>query len=279
MLLWVQLAVFFGLWAALGVAAARGRGPSVALDALLGVAGTLLLLIHAAFVDDPRWTRLMSVPEAWLWSNLAWPGACLLAALAWRRMKPGRFGGQRAFAAAALVLLGAWRGPSDALTRPPQLGPDRWEHRGPDAVCRQTTNATCGPAAVASAVRVLGIHTTETAMSRAALTSPAGTSDLGLYRALRLALSNTPHRVELYSGPSDTLEHFPAVLSLSSRAAATGQLVPVGARHAVALLRRDADGTVLVADPYSGLQRWTPDRLRELWPGRAFVVRTTPTAK
>lgn len=276
---WVQWTLFLVIWAVVGTLAARSRRSGVAFDALLGAAATALLVTHAAMVDDLRWVRLLPVVEVWLWSNLAWPGACLLAALAWRRMPSGRLGGQRAWTACVLLALGLWRGPSALLTPPPPLGPERWDRRGDAVVCRQTTNATCGPAAVASALAALGLPGTEASLARAALTTAGGTSDLGLYRALRLSLRGTPHRVVLYAGPPEGLTDFPAVLSIESRAAAAGTLVPVGARHAVALLSRDDDGTVVVADPYSGLQRWTPGQLNGLWSGRVLAVRRDATTR
>ena len=169
-----------------------------------------------------------------------------------------------------LVGLGVDRTLGELYRPAPRLGPPVWN--GP--VCRQSTTATCAPAAVASALAAVGVRADEASMCRAALTTRNGTSNLGMYRALRVALDGKPFAVTVFSGSAADLAAFPAVVSLEMQGVAQGTL-PVGARHAVAILGRDA-GRFLVADPFVGLLRWPPDRLASMWTGHAFVVQKFP---
>ena len=61
--------------------------------------------------------------------------------------------------------------------------PTRW---GPDGVCRQQTDFTCGPAAAVTALKRLGVMADEGAMALAAVTTPlTGTSPEAMARMLK----------------------------------------------------------------------------------------------
>lgn len=250
------------------VVGARGRR---AVQLTLAVASVIVLGASAYLLDDPRWVLVVPSPEAWLWTNLALPGSAVLAAVAFRAAS---IRWQGVLLAVVMLVFGAYRSLGPLVSPAPALGPPRWVADG--RVCRQSTPATCGPAAVASALAAVGVATDEAAMSRAGLTSRSGTSTLGIYRAIRVGLAGADPQfaVRYHGGSEATLASFPAVVSIEPPdVRASAGLLPLGARHAVAVLARDLSGDLVVADPYAGLQRWprgTLDRLRAR--GGAFFV-------
>src|SRR5204862_2009719 len=73
------------------------------------------------------------------------------------------------------------------LAKMPAVG-EKWQ----DGVCRQTSQATCGPAAAATLLQVNNIAATEAEMAELCLTTSKGTSMLGLYRGLKIKTRQTP---------------------------------------------------------------------------------------
>lgn len=264
-----QIAAYFLLSLALLLVAVRL--PRRAGAGIAGIA-VVILLAHALWLaDDVRWAGWLPGREVWLWSNPTLPAGALLAGVAWRGLPPTVW--QRVVLCVVLLGLGVDRAVGQLYRPSVKLGQARWEK----GVCRQSTKATCGPAAVASALAAVGVTTSEAEMSTAGLTTADGTTNLGIYRALCVGLEGKPFSVAPYHGAIGELRTFPAVLSIQARGvAAASSLIPVGAKHAVAVLGREeeaAGGRLIVADPYAGLQRWKPEQLRELWSGNAFVVR------
>ena len=122
-----------------------------------------------------------------------------------------------------------------------------------------------------SALAALNIRTDEATLCQAAFTTTAGTRNLTLYRALRQATRNTPIQISAYRGPAATLPT-PAIVVLAPANVGAGATIPIGARHAIAILGRNQAGKLIVADPYSGTQYWSPSQLESLWTRSAFVL-------
>lgn len=265
MAMWWQIGLYVlisvgAVWLGYGLARSRVMG------SLLMGAVVALLLIHGVWLADHlRWGNLLPWREVWLWSNPTGWGAGMLVGAAWRLLPDVKW--QKALLCAAMAGLGVDRSIGWMYRERAVLGRERWEGN----VCRQTTKSSCGPAAVASALRALGITTSEKDMAEAGMTRAAGTSNLGIYRALRAGLDGTSYRIRAYVGEPEGLTAFPAVVSIESQGVAVG-LIPVGAKHAVAVLGRDEQGRWIVADPYAGMQRWNPEWLQSVWTGGAWVI-------
>lgn len=251
----------------LGVSAlllTRNRPRSVVPLALATTAGSVLLLTT---LDNPIWTRLLPTPNVWLWSDFGLPLATLFAVVIWRKFT---IRWQRNLFAPLVILLSIGRMSYLYLAPAPSLGPERWDSTHSD--CRQSTVVTCAPAAVASALNRVGVHTTEAEMTQAALTTADGTGNLGIYRALRVGLTSAglDRQLEIQT-KTDTTPNFPSLPAVISIQTKTKGLSP-SERHAVAVLEKLADGRFLIADPFTGLQRWTPEELSNLLSGVCFII-------
>jgi hypothetical protein len=265
--MWIHVSAYLVLSALLGVSAWRLTVASRVAGYVVAVGTVGGMVAFAVWMnDDVRWVRWIPGREVWLWSNLTGLGGATLAGVATRALPPIRW--QRALLVAVLLGLGLYRSIGVLWEAAPKLGNQKWN----GMVCRQTTLSTCGPCAVASALAAVHVHTTEREMSREGLTSVNGTSNLGMYRALVTGLEGTGRPVGIYRGPADGLSEFPAVVSITVQGVSRG-VVGVGGKHAVAVIGRSADGRFYVADPFVGLQRWTPEQLAEGWCGWAMVVR------
>jgi hypothetical protein len=182
------------------------------------------------------------------------------------------------FPLAALCLWGAygWLG-----SRPQDLD-DHWTK----GVCRQTSPATCTPAAAATLLAHHGVKTTEREMSDLCLATPKGTRAQGLYRGLKLKTAGTDLAVTPFHG---TIEDLQSVVARDGPVILTVQLkhgAPVdprfhrdwgwvpGVYHHVVLFRFHQGGTILeVGDPAIGREFWGIDALQALWHGQAIQLR------
>jgi hypothetical protein len=153
--------------------------------------------------------------------------------------------------------------------------PDRVRRavRPEDLLCSQTTDYTCGPAAAASMLRLLGIDADEIEMAALCLTRPGrGTLDLGMYRGLNLKLrdAGARRRVRILRLDPDDLAavRTPCILR-----------VRLGSDHMVVLLETHGDRLVVFdpSTPHSRLiwdRRWLTQQAR--WSGLAFVPVPAP---
>lgn len=167
-----------------------------------------------------------------------------------------------------------------ALIRP-LLGPiPVCEQRWDGDICMQSTKHTCSPASAASALRRLGITTTEAEMARLCLTRE-GTHWMGLYRGLSKKLPPV-WRIEVFDAANtETLRHVsensPAILTveLPHDIPATWKYrqesgwLP-GVSHSVVCLGLHSDGHWLIVDPANGLERWSAPDLIVLWRGQGM---------
>lgn len=221
--------------------------------------------------------------SAVLLSNLTFVLVCFLAGFAWEI--PGVPSLRGGIVLATLVLLGGvflFAPFLRPLLMPIELeATSRW--RGD--VCLQTHDASCGPAAAATLLRLHGIRTDERSMATVCLTSRAGTEPLALYRGLGLSTSDTNLRPRLASRRPEEwsrLNQFPVLAMVSPPVAPTippsraGRLQKLLGRssegHAVVVLGRLADGDYLIGDPASGPRVWDPHVMAHYFSGQAIYL-------
>ena len=194
--------------------------------------GMLFAVYYLHWFDDAVWFYQF---RSWPLSELAASGAGLLAGLvqAWmirkglrlRPLVPG------------LLLAGLFVPYMKSVVAPLDLAGLAAVCR--DGVCLQTTASTCGPASVASILRVFDIEETEKTLAKEAFTSSGGTENWYLARALRRR-GFSAHYV-VVDRPVARLP-FPSV---------AGVLLPGGAGHFISVLA-ETDTAYVVGDPMYG---------------------------
>jgi hypothetical protein len=194
--------------------------------------GILLAIYYLHLFDDAVWFYRF---RSWPLSELSASGAGLLAGLiqAWtirkglrlRTLVPG------------LLLAGLFVPYMKPVIAPLDLTKLAAECR--DGVCLQSTPATCGPASVASILRMFNVEETEKTLAREAFTSAGGTENWYLARALRRRGFSV--RYVVVDRPVAELP-FPSV---------AGVLLPGGIGHFISILE-ETDTTYVVGDPMYG---------------------------
>lgn len=169
------------------------------------------------------------------------------------------------------------------LLMPIELEPlSRW--RG--GICLQTHDASCGPAAAATLLRLHGIETDERTMADACLTSRAGTEPLALYRGLNLQTRGTGLQPRLASRrPADWVRQgqYPVLAMVTPPAAQmippnrSGRLRKLLGRsrsegHAVVVLGQLDNGAFLIGDPASGKRVWDANLMSHFFSGQAIYL-------
>jgi hypothetical protein len=258
-------AVLFCFGLALGRRLSPRAAAAVALTACAFIVAFVLLLS-----DNILLARLLPFSSLIVLGDWLPPAVALLAGLAWRRM-PGH-AARKAVLVFPLVALCGFRSYGHLFGDVPALGPDRWKA----GVCRQTSQASCSPAAAATLLRAHGIDATEAEMASLCLTRPAGTSMHGLYRGLKLKTRGTPWDVDVFRGDLGALRRDPGPAILSVRLdsgpgvdARYEQLwgwAP-GVNHTVVFFVFRPDGKTDVGDPAVGLEHWREEDVRVLWHG------------
>ncbi len=225
------------------------------------------------------WARLIPVSAAIIYSNLSAPLAAMAAG--WAAHLPNTPVWRRA---AMVLLLGAgsltaifWPLLSIAL-RPAPAGGDDWAL----GVARQTSWATCSPAAAATLLQANGIIASESQMIPLCLTDGSGTPTLGLYRGVKLVAEQQGRDVEVIDSTLDellTADDWPALLAVKlplqtedRRYAENWGWIP-GMGHSVVVLGAAEQDQVWVGDPSVGLERWSRRDLEILWHGDGLRVR------
>lgn len=239
--------------------------------------GMMLAVVLIGYIvcvwDHPCLARWLPYSNLIVLGNALPLFAALLAGLSCRRLR----GRPRARYTAVVLLTVVGVG---ALIRP-VLGEapvcdERWEG---DA-CLQTTKHTCSAASAATALRRVGVVTTEAEMARLCLTRK-GTHWMGLYHGLSQKLAPA-WRIEVFDAKSlETLRHVsqdaPAILTVE-----LPQDVPAGweyrqengwlpgISHSVVCLGPDGDSHWRIVDPANGIERWSTTDLLVLWQGHGM---------
>jgi hypothetical protein len=270
----IVIAVSGGLFAA-AVRAGRAWPPMVSGIVAIGVCA--FLVVFCLFLHDSlffaRWLPFTNVVVL---ADCRVPAVAILVGLLWRRIDgPERRRMLLLTPLPAVVLI-----PSVSMLfqKPLELH-NRWN----GDVCMQTSHATCSPAAAATILRSHGIDTSEAEMARLCLTSPDGTSLLGLYRGLRLKTAGTGLNVQPFHGDMAALKSRvadgPVILSVGLRPGAdvdpryqSSWGWQPGVWHTVVLFGFEPDGRPIVGDPSVGRERWSVSNLDVLWHGDGIAV-------
>lgn len=204
------------------------------------------------------------------WLPLA---AALLGGLAWARGRGSVW--RKGACAVPLVIVAICSASGPLLGTPPACGDD-WEN----AVCLQTSEASCGAASAATLLAAHGISATENEMARLCLTRRDGTAPLGLYRGLKLKTRGTAWAVETFASRTDELRTgggLPAILLVRYDKGASADPRyerewgwSPGVTHMVVVFRFTADDKVEVGEPMVGRERWSVQGLRLLWHGKGL---------
>ncbi len=219
---------------------------------LCAVPGILLAIYYLHLFDDAVWFYQI---RSWPLSELSASGTGLLAGLiqAWtikkglrlRTLMPG------------LLLAGLFVPYMKPVVAPLDLANLTAECR--DGVCLQTTPSTCGPASVASILRMYDVEESERTLAIEAYTSSGGTENWYLARALRQRGFSV--RFVVVDKPVAELP-FPSV---------AGVLLPGGFGHFISILGETAT-TYVVGDPMYGRVTVTKSRLSDSYDFTGFFM-------
>jgi hypothetical protein len=273
--LWVAAGAMAGASAvlfSLGLALGRRLPPRGGAALAFGVCAFIVAFtFHLS--DKLVLARLLPFSNVIVLGDWLPPAVALLAGLAWRRM-PGR-AWRKAVLVVPLVAVCGLRSYGRLFGDVPPLGQARWKA----GMCRQTSQASCSPAAAATLLAARGIDATEAEMATLCLTRDAGTSMLGLYRGLKLKTRGTRWDVEAFRGNIESLRSEPGPVILSVRLdpapgvdARYQQLwgwAP-GVSHTVVFFGFQSDGKTDIGDPAVGREYWREDDVRVLWHGEGL---------
>jgi hypothetical protein len=239
---WVWAAaalILFAASLALGVRLGKKRDPDRVALATASVC-VVLLVLRAVFRFHPEIDYALLPVDAYAAVRPWWafPFAFAALGIGTRRMST-RFSRAGVAVCAGLLLAFA----ASRLFATAALDPSSFRGRpGPDGLCRQSTDYSCGAAAAATLLARLGVATDEGAMAEACgTTALTGTDEFGVCRGLREKLAGTGRSARIVASDWENLRRRPlpalAVVAFTF-------LVD----HWVVVLEADEDG-VLVGDP------------------------------
>lgn len=181
----------------------------------------------------------------------------------------------------------------DVLWAPGPLGDGRVDSRpGVPTLVRQTETSTCAPAAAATLLRTLGVdpQASERELAALSFTHPTeGTSDLGLYRGLRLGARGRSVQFG-FRTLGELREAAPCMVFVSlERDRVPDQKTfefmrdqcnwNEGEVHAVVCFGFGSDSrdgkawdVAVIGDPNYGVERWSLDHFKYLWDGTTLEV-------
>jgi hypothetical protein len=240
----------------------------------------LLLALGLLFYSGTRWHDNLYLARALPLSNVVVIGdvlpieGALMIGLAWPLIAGGVR--RKLILIVPLVAVALYQANWPLFSEGPQVG-NRWR----DGVCRQTTKATCAPAAAATLLQYCSIPTSEAEMARLCLTSTKGTSLLGLYRGLKLKTHGSAWQPRPFVGTLAELKELraPVILSVGLERGANVDpryerhygWVP-GISHTVVLFDILPDDKLLIGDPATGREVWSATDLSVLWRGQAIYL-------
>lgn len=272
--LYVGMVINFAISSVLCVGAlwvGRHLSRVVATGMVILLTGWLFLYIEMLH-DDLRMARMLPFSNVIVLGNLSAPLVGLIVGVSWRLVPGGKLRKGLVLMPLVGVCLCMAYAPVFA-TDVPVLG-DRWDH----GICLQTSKESCSPAAAATLLYAHGIRTTEQEMARLCLTSPRGTTMLGLYRGMKIKTRGTGWDVEIFRGSVQELRGLGGTM-LVSVGVKKGEEEsahfekeygwPPGLKHTVVVF--DFPGNeVEVGDPAAGRQQWSVNNLEKLWYGEGL---------
>ncbi|MEZ6061825.1 MAG: cysteine peptidase family C39 domain-containing protein [Planctomycetaceae bacterium] len=257
------------------------------LDVIAAVI-VVLTLAYVRFIWDQLWiVNWIPLPSAIVLTNWFPLLLSALAATVWLRLSPGSLA-RRAPAMMLMIAAAVYSVMYFVPTEVP-VCQDEWMKALPPlqhAVCVQTNDHTCSPAAAATILVALGIDANEQEMARLCMTSKRGTTWLGLYHGLATKLLGSGYRVEFFQAHTSDLQNlsaeFPLLLCCELNES-DADMVPKyvsddgwkpGVAHSVVYF-----GTVgqadqhVIGDPSRGYEIWTAHDLGLLWTGTGLRIR------
>ncbi|WP_146526844.1 cysteine peptidase family C39 domain-containing protein [Novipirellula artificiosorum] len=254
-------------------------GQSTILALTIAVSAMFAFLFYAA--GRLYWARWIPDSAVIAWSNLT----PLFAAAAtgwvfrlpntplWRRATLAGLLGLACLAAVLWPFLGIWLRP----TLPAG-------HKVVRGITRQTSWATCSPAAASTFFRFSGIEATEAALIPLCLTDASGTPTLGLYRGVKRIANQQGRDAQAVLMSMDELEKnhaWPLLIMVKLPEAGFRESTYVtewgwvpGLGHTVVILGRNEEGHYAIGDPAVGAELWSAADLNVLWHGDAIRLVT-----
>lgn len=250
---------------------------------MAGFAGLAAYLEYAW--DLAATVRYLPFSNAMIVGNLAPPTCAILAGIAYNALT-GPWWRRVVIPGLSVVL--ACYGVSRPIFAEQPKSASLWK----GGIWRQTDQASCTPAAAATFLNAHGIGATEAEMAALCRTTNQGTSTLGLYRGLVLKTRGTKWKVKpITTRNIDELREAvddPIIVSTGLKLEAAASADPrymtdwgwaPGVKHTVVLLKALDSEFTIVADPATGVERWTREALQLLYQGEGFqLVEETPNA-
>ena len=160
-------------------------------------------------------------------------------------------------------------------------GPSIWMHYklknlettfSKDGICKQTTGFTCGPAAAATVLRLLGIEAQENDLAIYSKCNPKnGTTNENLVNAIEKLYGKKG--IECSYLPFDSVEQLKGKCPLI----ACINLSPVVSHYTVVL--EITDDKVIIGDPIGGIKTWSYENfIKKCWP-TAIILKRIPNSE
>jgi len=225
---------------------------------MLAVPGILFSVCYLKLLGEALWFyRLRSVPGTELLAS----GAGLLGGLVFARVQ--KIARVRRFVGPWFVAMIFYFSLAAPYLKPLLLPPrwtsfeDRWSH----GVCLQTSESSCGPACVATLLRLHGGTNTEEQIARESFTSRTGTENWYLARTLR-----RHGRSVIFARQSNVHEPWPVPSIAGVTLSSFGK-----SGHFIALLSRQGD-IYEVGDPLIGYDMKTQGELAKSYQFTGFFL-------
>lgn len=232
------------------------------LGVLLALPGIIFATYYLKFFGEATWFYYFrSLPG----SELAAGGAGLLTGWLHGRFKQSerfqKIAGRAFFP--GLLLMGLLVPYLKPIIRQPNWNSfsDRWS----DNVCLQSSDSSCGPACVATLLKLFGKPANEKEVARESFTSAFGTENWYLARALR----RRGLTVHYFAEPLGTMTlHIPAIAGVRLTESSTG--------HFITLLGKQGENYI-VGDPLVGLGLLTEKELFNQYNFTGFFMAVNST--
>ena len=230
--------------------------------AALAMLGFAILWHH----DGLRIPQILPIADCMFYGDLMPPLTALLVGLAYHLLPPPRWKRLVLLIPLAVIMLG--RSLFPLFADPPPL-------RSPqvrNGICQQTSLSSCTAAAAATLLNQNVIPATEAEMADLCLTTERGTTDLGLYRGLKLRARGTALDIRPIYATAAELRQLPRVQCVFS-VGPSSALLP-SPRHSLILLGFGPDGRPEIADPLSATRlTWSSAEFDHVWPGQGVGLR------
>ncbi len=230
----IAIALFYGgrfLWSR--CSGVRSKGLLLCVSILISIPAFLLVIYYLHWFDDAVWFyRFRTMPL----SEVSACGAGLAAGIFSVLFKTHKL--VSSFFVLCLLFLGIFIPHSKSILYPADY--EALENDWINGICRQSSNATCGPASAATILRHYGIETTEQELARECFSYIGGTEIWYIARALQNRDVNCQFMI-LKDTPYDL--PYPSIAGID-----------IGSGHFITILDKEDDMYIL-GDPLIGRKR------------------------